>query len=148
MRLILQDKVANLGSVGDQVTVKPGYARNFLIPTGKAIKATAANIKSFEKRRAEFEKRAKDAVESAKARAERLNKMVIKITANASDEGKLFGSIGPRDVAEVVTARGEVLNKSEVHLPEGPIRQVGMYDVDLQLHSDVTTSIKLEIVAE
>lgn len=148
MKVILQDKVANLGAVGDQVNVRPGYARNFLIPTGRAVRATTANLENFEKRRAEFEKRAADILAAAKARAEKINVISVKLTANASEEGKLFGSIGPREIAEAVTAQGEALNKSEVHLPEGPIRELGEYQVDVQLHSDVMTTIKVEIVAE
>lgn len=148
MKVILQDKVANLGAVGDQVNVRPGYARNFLIPTGRAVRATATNLESFEKRRAEFEKRAADILSLAKTRAEKINVISVKLTVNASEEGKLFGSIGPREIAEAVTLQGEALNKSEVHLPEGPIRELGEYQVDVQLHSDVMTTIKVEIVAE
>ncbi len=148
MKIILQDKVANLGVVGDQVSVRPGYARNFLIPTGRAVRATERNLAEFEKRRAEFEKRAADILSAAQARAAKINVIIVKLTANASDEGKLFGSIGPREIADAVTAQGEALNKSEVHLPEGPIREVGEYQVDVQLHSDVMTTIKVEIVAE
>lgn len=148
MKVILQDKVANLGAVGDQVKVRPGYARNFLIPTGRAVRATAANLENFERRRAEFEKRAADILAAAKARAEKIAVISVKLTANASEEGKLFGSIGPREIAEAVSAQGEALNKSEVHLPEGPIRELGEYQVDVQLHSDVMTTIKVEIVAE
>jgi len=148
MQVILQEKVPNLGTVGDKVTVKPGYARNFLLPFGKATRATAENVAEFEKRRAELEAKAKAVLDEAKARAEKLHSMAIKLAANASEEGKLFGSIGPRDVAEAVTEKGIELHKSEVHLPEGPIREVGEYDIDLQLHSDVTTTIKIEIVAE
>lgn len=148
MKIILQDKVANLGVVGDQVSVRPGYARNFLIPTGRAVRATERNLEQFEKRRAEFEKRSADILAAAQARAEKITAIVVKLTANASEEGKLFGSIGPREIADAVTAQGEALNKSEVHLPEGPIREVGEYQVDVQLHSDVMTTIKVEIVAE
>lgn len=148
MKVILQDKVANLGVVGAQVTVRPGYARNYLIPTGRAVRATERNLAEFEKRRAEFEKRAADILAAAQARAEKISAIAVKLAANASDEGKLFGSIGPREIAEAVTAQGEALNKSEVHLPEGPIRELGEYQVDVQLHSDVMTTIKVEIVAE
>ncbi len=148
MRVILQEKVPNLGTVGDQVTVKAGYARNYLLPYGKAMRATEKSIAEFESRRAELEKRAQDVLDSAKARAEKLAALSIELTAIASDEGKLFGSIGPRDIAEAVTAKGVELHKSEVHLPEGPIREIGEFKVDLQLHSDVNTTIQVKVIAE
>lgn len=148
MEIILQEKVPNLGTVGDKVKVKAGYARNFLLPYGKAIRATAENMADFEKRRAEFEAKAKAVLDDAKARAEKLASLQLKVAANASEEGKLFGSVGPRDIAEAVVAQGIELHKSEVHLPEGPIREVGEYDIDLQLHSDVTATIKIEVIAE
>jgi large subunit ribosomal protein L9 len=147
MRVILQEKVANLGDVGDQVSVKPGYGRNFLLPQGKAVMATADNIADFEKRRAELEKKAAEVLASAEKRAGELAKVTVTIEAQASDEGKLFGSVGPRDVADAVTETGIELAKSEVLLPEGPIRAVGEYDVAVQLHSEVVTNIKVEVVA-
>jgi large subunit ribosomal protein L9 len=148
MRVILQEKLANWGNVGDQVTVKPGFARNFLFPYGKAIPATAENMAEFEKRRGDLEKAAAEVLAKAKHRAESLASVSIKIGANASEEGKLFGSIGSRDIAQAITKAGVAVEKREVNLPEGPIRQVGEYDIQVQLHSDVKTTVKVSIVAE
>ncbi len=147
MKLILQEKVVNLGNIGDQVNVKAGFGRNYLIPTGKAVPATPEFIAIFESRRAEFEKKAADVLAQAKERAEKLAEMTIKLAAKASEEGKLFGSVSPREIAEAITAQGIEINKSEVSLPEGPIRQVGEYDVALQLHSDVAATIKVTVEA-
>jgi large subunit ribosomal protein L9 len=130
------------------VRVKSGYARNYLIPYGKAVPANAANVASFEARRAELEKVAADRLAAAQARAEQLNGMAVTIVSKAGDEGKLFGSIGVRDIAEAVTVAGTELSKSEVRLPEGPLRSVGEYEIALQLHADVEAAIKLSIVAE
>jgi large subunit ribosomal protein L9 len=143
MRVILQEKVANLGKVGDAVVVKAGYARNFLLPNGKAIRATEANIAEFEKRRAELEKRAEKLVDEAKARLEKILALEVVLEAQSSDEGKLFGSVTPREIAEAVTAAGVELCKSEVKLPEGPIRATGEFEADLVLHSDVQGKMKL-----
>ncbi|MCH8499177.1 MAG: 50S ribosomal protein L9 [Marinobacter sp.] len=148
MEVILLDKVANLGSLGDKVKVKSGYGRNYLVPYGKAVPATAANVEAFEARRAELEKAASDKLAAAQARAEALTGAAFTIASKAGDEGKLFGSIGVRDIAEAVTAGGTAVEKSEVRLPEGPLRAIGEYEVELQLHSDVTVEIKLTIVAE
>lgn len=149
MNIILLDKVANLGNLGDQVAVKAGYARNFLFPKGKAVPATKANVELFEQRRAELE--AKVAAELAAAE-ERSNKLAelgtVTIAAPAGDEGKLFGSVGTRDIAEAITAAGVEVAKAEVKLPTGTLREVGEFAIDLQLHSDVTTSITLAIIAE
>lgn len=148
MRVILQEKLANWGNVGDQVTVKPGFARNFLFPYGKAIAATAENMAEFEKRRGALEKAAADLLAKANKRAESLASLTIKMGANASEEGKLFGSIGARDIAQAITAAGVAVEKREVNLPEGPIRQIGEYDIQVQLHSDVKTVVKVTIVPE
>ena len=148
MKVILQEKVTNLGDVGEQVNVKAGYARNYLFPFGKAIVATAANIAEFETRRVELEKAAADILAKAKARAETLADKSVTITANASDEGKLFGSVGPREIAEAITAAGIAVEKREVNLPEGPIRQTGEYDVHVHLHSDVMATVKLVVTSE
>ena len=149
MNIILLDRVANLGNLGDQVAVKAGYARNFLVPQGKAVVATPENVKIFEARRAELEAKLSDTLAAASARAEKLAALEgVVIQAKAGDEGKLFGSIGTRDIAAAFTAAGEELSKSEVLLPEGVIREVGEFDIDLQLHSDVVQTIKLEVVAE
>ncbi|WP_150912587.1 50S ribosomal protein L9 [Marinobacter halotolerans] len=148
MEVILLEKVANLGSLGDKVKVKAGYGRNFLLPYGKAVPATADNLKAFEERRAELEKAAAEKLAAAQARAEALNGASVTITSKAGEEGKLFGSIGVRDIADAITAAGTEVEKSEVRLPEGPLRVVGEYEIELQLHSDVSASINLAVVAE
>ncbi len=148
MEVILLEKVANLGSLGDKVKVKAGYGRNFLLPYGKAVPATADNLKAFEERRAELEKAAAEKLSAAEARGEALNGASVTITSKAGEEGKLFGSIGVRDIADAITAAGTEVEKSEVRLPEGPIRVVGEYEIELQLHTDVTVSINLAVVAE
>lgn len=149
MEVILLEKVINVGNLGDKVTVKPGYGRNFLIPQGKAVMATAENLKQFEERRAELEKAAAEALQQAQARAEKLAELgEVTIAANVGEEGKLFGSVGPADVADAVTAAGVEVEKAEVKMPEGPIRQTGEYELGLQLHTDVEQSIKVNVVAE
>lgn len=148
MQVILLEKVGKLGSIGDQVSVKSGFARNFLFPYGKAVPATSANVAEFEARRAELEAAAAEKLAAAEARAEKLNEMTVTIEANAGDEGRLFGSIGTRDIADAVTAAGVEVNKSEVRLPEGAIRELGSFEVAVQVHTDVTATITLEIVAE
>ena len=148
MEIILLEKVVNLGALGDKVRVKSGYGRNYLMPFGKAVPATKANIADFEARRAELEKLAAEKKEQAEMRGARLAEIKLTITAVAGEEGKLFGSIGTRDIAEAITALGVEVAKSEVRLPYGAIRQVGEYDVDLQVHSDVTVTIKLNVAAE
>ncbi len=148
MEVILLEKVANLGSLGDKVKVKSGYGRNFLVPYGKAVPATADNLKAFEERRAELEKAAADKLADAQSRAEALEGQSITISSKAGDEGRLFGSIGVRDIADAVTAAGTEVEKSEVRLPEGPIRAVGEYEIELQLHTDVTVNIQLAVVAD
>lgn len=148
MEVILLEKVGKLGALGDKVTVKAGYGRNFLIPYGKAVPANDANVAEFEARRAELEKAAADKLAQAEARAAELNDKAVTITSKAGDEGKLFGSIGVRDIADAISAAGIETSKSEVRLPEGPIRAIGDYDVILHLHSDVDATIKLTVVAE
>ncbi|WP_286810572.1 50S ribosomal protein L9, partial [Marinobacter sp. UBA2678] len=143
MDVILLEKVANLGSLGDKVKVKAGYGRNFLLPYGKAVAATADNLKAFEERRAELEKAAAEKLSAAQARGEALEGASVTITSKAGEEGKLFGSIGVRDIADAITAAGTDVEKSEVRLPEGPLRVVGEYEIELQLHSDVTVHINL-----
>ncbi|MBY6064694.1 50S ribosomal protein L9 [Pseudidiomarina sediminum] len=148
MEIILLDKIANLGSLGDQVSVKSGYARNFLFPKGKAVPATQANIKVFEERRAELEAKIAAELAAAEERAEKVNALdVIVVSSKAGDEGKLFGSIGTRDIADAVTAAGVEVQKSEVLLPNGTLREVGEYDIELHLHADVFANIKLQVVA-
>ncbi|PIV32345.1 MAG: 50S ribosomal protein L9 [Lysobacterales bacterium CG02_land_8_20_14_3_00_62_12] len=148
MELILVQKVTNLGALGDKVNVKPGYGRNYLVPQGKAVFATAANIADFEKRRAEFEAKADSQLSSASARKEKLESAVVTIRANASTEGKLYGSVGPRDIAEAFSAAGFPLVKAEVILPEGPIRRTGENEVQITLHADVHCSVKVNVLPE
>ncbi|WP_071873286.1 50S ribosomal protein L9 [Atopomonas hussainii] len=147
MEVILLEKIANLGNLGDKVNVKSGFGRNFLLPQGKAVMANAANLEAFEARRAELEKAAADKLASAQARANELAELVVTITANAGDEGKLFGSIGTRDIADALTAAGIAVEKSEIRLPEGALRNTGEYDVAVHLHTDVDAAIKVVVVA-
>ncbi|MBO9483380.1 MULTISPECIES: 50S ribosomal protein L9 [Gammaproteobacteria] len=148
MEVILLEKIAKLGKLGDKVTVKNGYGRNFLIPFGKALPATEANLATFEARRTELESAANEQLSNAQKRAAEMAEIELTLTAKAGDEGKLFGSIGPRDLAEAITSAGVAVAKSEIRLPEGPIRAVGEYDVGIQLHSDVAATIKVFIEAE
>ncbi|MBU3068208.1 50S ribosomal protein L9 [Aestuariicella sp. G3-2] len=148
MNVILLEKVGKLGNIGDQVSVKSGFGRNFLIPQGKAIPATAANVADFEARRAELEAAAAEKKTAAEARAEKLAELTVTIAANAGDEGKLFGSLGARDLAAAITKAGVDVAKSEVKLPEGTLREVGEYEIDVQVHAEVIQSVKLTVVAE
>ena len=148
MDIILLQKVANLGNIGDRVNVRSGYGRNFLLPAGKATLATPANIKRFEAIRADLEKEAKTHLDSAQARAASLRDLKLTISAKAGTEGKLFGSVGTSDIAEACTAAGQKVNRSEVRLPTGPIRQVGEHQVTLHLHTDVEVAILVIIAAE
>ena len=148
MELILLQKVTNLGVLGDKVNVKPGYGRNYLVPQGKAVPATPANIAEFETRRAEYEAKAKALLDEALARKEKLEGASVTVKANASTEGKLYGSVGPRDIAEAFTAAGLPLEKSEVVMGEGPIRHVGEFDVLVHLHADVETTVKVVVEPE
>jgi len=148
MEIILMQKVANLGNIGDRVKVKAGYGRNFLLPQGKATLATAANIAKFEARRAEFEKAAKEELSNAQARAAKLDGIKLQLTAKAGGEGKLFGSIGTTDVAEALRKAGHTVERSQVRMPNGPIRQAGEHVVQLHLHTDVNVDLPLIIVGE
>ena len=148
MEVILLEKIENLGSLGDKVALRPGYARNFLIPQGKARFATAANIAAFEARRAELEKAAAETLATASQRAESLAALSVTITAKAGGEGRLFGSVGTADIADAVTAAGVALEKREIRLPDGPIRQAGEHEVAIHLHSDINATVKVIIVAE
>ncbi len=148
MELILLEKVANLGDLGETVNVKPGYGRNYLVPQGMAVPATPDNVAAFEARRAELELAAAEKLGDAESRRVTLEELVIEITANASDEGKLYGSIGPREIAEAVSEQGRPLEKSEVIMGEGPIRYTGEYEVLIQLHADVETTIKVLVNPE
>jgi large subunit ribosomal protein L9 len=148
MDVILLEKVGRLGSVGDKVSVKSGYGRNFLLPQGKAITATATNVAAFEARRAELEKSAAERKQLAEGRASALAELVVTIKANAGDEGKLFGSIGARDIAQAITSAGVAVTKAEVKMPSGALRDIGEYNIDVQLHVDVMQPVKLVIEAE
>lgn len=148
MKLILLQKVINLGGLGDTVVVKPGYGRNFLVPQGKAVPATAANVAMFETKRAEFQAKADAVLASAQERLAGLEGAEVTIPANASTEGKLFGSVGARDIADAFTAAGHKLEKSEVILSEGPFRRTGEFEVTVHLHADVETKVKVHIVPE
>ena len=148
MQVILLEKVGKLGDLGDQVNVKSGYGRNFLIPLGKAVPASATNVADFEVRRAELEAVAAAKVAAAQARADKLAGVVVTMESNAGEEGKLFGSIGTRDIADAISATGNEVAKSEVKMPEGVIRELGEYDVSIQLHSDVTTVVKVVVAQQ
>ncbi|MDY6980473.1 MAG: 50S ribosomal protein L9 [Pseudomonadota bacterium] len=149
MEVILLENVANLGTLGDKVNVRPGYGRNFLLPQKKAVPATKENVEMFEARRAELEKAAAEALAAAQARGEKIAELgQVTIRAQAGEEGKLFGSVAVADIADAVTAAGIELEKREVTLPEGPIRLTGEYEIELQLHAEVTQPIKVIVEAE
>ncbi len=148
MEVILLEKIANLGDLGDKVTVKAGYGRNYLIPQGKAVAATEEKIKEFEARRAELEKIAAEKLAVAQKRADAISKLVIVIAHKAGEEGKLFGSVGTHNIAEAITEAGEKVEKNEVRLPEGVIRHIGDYEIDINLHTDVVVTVPVKIEAE
>jgi|SRR5690554_1038201 len=148
MEVILLEKVGKLGAIGDKVTVKSGFGRNFLIPQGKAIPANEANIAEFEARRAELEAAAAEKKAEAQVRADKLAELAIVIEANSGDEGKLFGSIGTRDLADAISAAGVEVAKAEVRLPEGVIRELGEYEIDIQVHADIVQAVKVSVIAE
>ncbi len=148
MEVILLEDVRNLGSLGSKVKVKRGFGRNYLIPQGKAVPATKENVVKFEERRAELEAIAKEKLSTAEKRKEQLEALSVVISAKSGDEGKLFGSIGTRDIAEAITAAGVDAAKAEVLLPEGTIRATGDYEIELQLHTDVLATVKLAVVSE
>jgi len=148
MELVLLQKVKNLGGLGDKVNVKPGYGRNYLVPQGKAVPATEKNLAEFEKRRAEYEAKANSILAAADTRKASLEGAAITLKANASPEGKLFGSVGPREIAEAFSAAGHPLEKSEVVMGEGPIRHTGEFEVHVHLHADVHTTVKVTVTAD
>lgn len=147
MQVILLEKVKNLGNLGDKVNVKPGYGRNFLIPQNKAVFATTNNIALFEERRAELEKKAQQSIALAEQRAAKLNDVTVTISAQASDEGKLYGSVGPTEIKEALTARSIDVSKREIVMPDGALHSVGQYVVEIHVHSDVIAKLQIEIVA-
>ena len=148
MEIILLEKIANLGNLGDKVSVKPGYGRNYLIPQGKAVPATSAKLAEFEQRRAELEKKAAEVTAAAEARAQAIADLSVTIAQKAGEEGRLYGSISTKDIADAATKAGVEVQKHEVRLPSGPIRHTGEYDISLQLHGDVAATLKLAVVAE
>ena len=149
MEIILLERVENLGALGDKVTVKSGYGRNYLLPSGKALPATAANVAAFEAKRAELEKAQAEKLAAANERKAKIDEIgSVTISHNAGEEGKLFGSVGTTDIAEALTSAGVEVSRSEVRMPEGVFHSLGEYEVTIHLHSDVNTEVKVIIVAE
>ena len=148
MEVILLEKIANLGNLGDKVTIKSGYGRNYLVPQGKAVAATAKKIAEFEARRAELEKAAAEKLSIAQKLGNEISKLEIVITNKAGDEGRLFGSVGTHNIAEAITAAGIAIEKQQIRLPNGAIRQIGDYPIDINLHSDVVVTLTIKIAAE
>ncbi len=148
MEVILLESIDRLGNLGDQVKVKAGFARNFLLPTGKAKVATPENIAEIEVRRAELEKQHAETLAAARERAEKLAVLQITITAKSGSEGKLFGSVTNANIAEAIVAQGVEASKSEVRMPDGPIRMAGEYDIDLHLHTEVNATVKVIVVGD
>ncbi len=148
MNVILLEKVENLGDIGDMVTVKPGYGRNFLLPQGKAALATKANLAEVEARRAELEKAAAEELAAAKARAELIDGMELVIPANAGEEGKLFGSVGPIDIVDAFSKVGVDVERAEVRMPDGPIHELGEFEIGVHLHADINVDVSLKVVAD
>lgn len=148
MNIILLEKINKLGALGDQVSVKAGFGRNYLIPHGKALPATEANVKMFEERRAELEANADESLAAAATRAEVLNGTEVVIVRKAGEEGRMFGSVTNGDVAEALNAAGAEVEKREVRMPEGAIRELGEYDIELHLHTDVNATVKIIVEAE
>mgnify|MGYP001250003257 CR=1 FL=1 len=148
MQVILMEKVVNLGALGDVVKVKDGYARNFLIPHGKAKRATAANLKEFEGRRAELEKKAAEILTAAQERATRLEGLVVQVTRKAGVDGRLFGSVTNADVSEALEAQGLKVPKAEIRMPQGPLKHVGEFPMTAQLHSDVLANFTVTVLGE
>ncbi len=148
MEVILLEKIANLGNLGDKVTIKSGYGRNYLVPQGKAVAATAKKIAEFEARRAELEKAAAEKLSAAQKLGNELSKLEIVITHKAGDEGRLFGSVGTHNIAEAITEAGIAIEKQQIRLPHGAIRHIGEYPIDINLHSDVIVTLSIKIAAE
>jgi large subunit ribosomal protein L9 len=148
MEVILLEKIANLGNLGDKVTIKSGYGRNYLVPQGKAVAATAKKIAEFEARRAELEKAAAEKLSAAQKLGDELSKLQITIAHKAGDEGRLFGSVGTHNIAEAITAAGIAIEKQQIRLPHGAIRHIGDYPIDINLHSDVVVTLTIKIAPE
>ncbi len=147
MEVILLDKVIGLGQLGDKANVKPGYARNFLIPQGKAVRATKANLERFEAQRAELERQLAERLNAAQKRAVSFAGVTLEIEVKAGDEGRLFGSVGAADIVDAAAGKDIAIERSEVRLPDGPLRQVGEYEIEVKLHADVTTMVSVNLVA-
>ena len=148
MQVILLEKVVNLGQLGEVVKVKSGYARNYLVPHGKAKRATPENLAEFEKRRADLEKQQADILTQAQSRAEKLDGMMVQITQKAGVDGKLFGSVTNSDITDALKAQGFEVAKGEIRMPDGPLKQVGDHEITLALHGDVTATIKVSVLGE
>jgi len=148
MNVILLEKIGKLGGLGDQVSVKAGFGRNYLIPQGKAVTATPASIEQFSVRRAELEKIAAEKLVAAQARSAQLAELTITIAVKAGDDGKLFGSIGTRDLSAAIAEKGVTIEKTEIRLPEGPLRTIGEFAVAVNLHAEVNTTVTVNVVAE
>jgi large subunit ribosomal protein L9 len=148
MEVILLEKIANLGNLGDRVTIKSGYGRNYLVPQGKAVAATAKKIAEFEERRAELEKAAAEKLTAAQKLGNELSKLEVVITHKAGDEGRLFGSVGTHNIAEAITVAGIAVEKHQIRLPHGTIRHIGEYPIDISLHSDVIVTLSIKVAAE
>ena len=148
MQVILMEKVANLGNLGDVVKVKDGYARNFLIPHGKAKRATEANLKAFESRRAELEKAQAEALAKAKGRAEKLEGLTVQVTQKAGPDGRLFGSVTNYDIVEALTKQGHEVERANIRMPQGPLKQVGDFPIEIALHTDVAVTITVSVLGE
>jgi len=148
MNVILLERVNNLGDLGDEVSVKPGFARNYLIPNAKAVQANNANREVFEQHRSELEAKAQGILGEAKARAEKIEGHILTIMVKSGEEGRLYGSVGTQDIADALVADGHEVERSEVRLPDGAIRALGEYEIAVQLHSDVTAGIKVAVVEE
>lgn len=147
MEVILLDKVIGLGQLGDKANVKPGYARNFLIPQGKAARATKANLERFEAQRAELERQLSERLSAAQKRADSFAGVTLELEVKAGDEGKLFGSVGAADIVDAAASKDITIERAEVRLPDGPLRQVGEYEVEVKLHADVSTMVRVNLVA-
>ena len=148
MQVILLESIRNLGDLGDNVSVANGYGRNFLLPKGKAVPATKDNVEKFEAQRAELEKKAAGILAAAQARADQVAELKVSIEAHSGDEGKLFGSVGTKDIADAVSSAGVAVEKHEVRLPNGALRHTGEFDVEIHLHADVNATLKLTVVAQ
>lgn len=146
MEVILLEKVRNLGNLGDKVNVKSGYGRNYLIPQNKAVFATAKSIEQFELRRADLEKKAQQSLAAAEQRAAKLNDTTVVVSAMASDEGKLYGSVGVNEIKDALVEKGIEVSKREIVMPEGPLHSIGNFTVEVHVHSDVVAQLQLEIV--